>query len=76
MNQPIVHNNQVWCPRCNQYVQLLKISKAAKIVDVSSKTIYRYIDEGRVYVVRVAGLTTRLCSRCLLNYDDEFIFEK
>ena len=74
MNQPIVHNNQVWCPRCNQYVQLLKINNAAKIADVSCKTIYRYIDEGRIYVVKVAGLTTRVCSRCLLKSDDEFIF--
>ena len=74
MNQPIVYNNQVWCPHCNQYVQLLKISKAAKIADVSCKTIYRYIDEGRVYVVKVAGLTTRVCSRCLLKSNDELIF--
>ncbi len=70
MNQPIVYNNQVWCPRCNQYVQLLKISKAARIADVSCKTIYRYIDEGRVYIVKVAGLTTRVCSRRLLKSND------
>ncbi len=73
MIQPIVHNNQVWCPRCNQYVQLLKISKAAKIADVSCKTIYRYIDEGRVYVVKIAGLTSRVCDSCLIKSDDESI---
>lgn len=72
MPRPIIVGDQVWCPRCNRYVQLLKIRKAAKVADVSCKTIYRYVEEGRVHVVKVAGSTIRVCSNCLLQADDEF----
>jgi len=66
-----VLDNKVWCPRCKQYVQLLKIRKAAKIADVSCKTVYRYVEEGRVHTVKIAGSTIRICSGCLLKQDDE-----
>ena len=66
MTHPIVLNDQVWCPRCKQYVQLLKVTKAAKVADVSSKTIYRYVEEGKVHTVKVAGSTIRICSSCNL----------
>lgn len=69
MAHPIV-NDQPWCPRCKQYAQLLKIKKAAKIADVSCRTIYRYIEEGKVYSTKIAGTTTRICSSCLLREED------
>jgi len=55
------------CPLCKQPLQLLRISRAAKIVDVSEKTIYRYIEAGEVYSVKVAGKTFRVCKYCLLR---------
>lgn len=58
---------QETCPLCKQPLQLLRISRAAKMVDVSEKTIYRYIEEGAVYSVRVAGKTYRVCKHCLLR---------
>jgi len=71
MAHPIILGDQVWCPRCKQYVQLLKISKAARVADVSCKTVYRYVEEGKVYNVKVAGSTIRICGSCLLKHDDE-----
>lgn len=65
--RPIINGEQVWCPSCNLYVDLLRIRRAAKIADVSAKTIYRYVEEGRVHVVKVAGSTIRICSSCLLR---------
>lgn len=59
--QPI----SVWCPLCKKYIQLLRVTHAAKMVDVHSRTIYRYIDEGLVYAVKVAGKTYRVCGDCL-----------
>ena len=53
MTHHIVLNDQVWCPRCKQYVQLLKVTKAAKVADVSSKTIYR---RSRLSVIVGMGL--------------------
>jgi hypothetical protein len=41
--------------------------KAAKIADIHRRTVYRYIESGDVYIVKVAGKTTRVCSGCLLN---------
>lgn len=73
MAHPIILGDQVWCPRCEQYVQLLKITKAARVADVSCKTIYRYIEEGKVYSVKVAGSTTRICSSCLLDDDEQIL---
>jgi excisionase family DNA binding protein len=64
----ITHNEQkVWCPLCEKNVQLFKVSNAAKLVDVRSRTIYRYIDEGLVFAVKVAGKTYRVCGDCLFR---------
>lgn len=70
MAHPIILNDQVWCPLCSNYAHLLKIRKAAKLADVSCKTIYRYVEEGKVHSVRIAGSTIRICSSCLLKQDD------
>ena len=76
MSNLMVVGDEVWCPRCKEYTQLLKIKKAAKIADVSCKTIYRYIEEGKVYSVKVAGSTTRVCSGCLFKRNDEISVRK
>jgi excisionase family DNA binding protein len=55
------------CPKCKKPLQLLRLSKAAKLVDVSDKTIYGYIEEGSVYAIKVAGKTFRVCKGCLLR---------
>jgi|GEM_PF-1134814 len=60
---------RVWCPFCEDYEQLLRVSKTAKLADVSTRTIYRYIEEGIVYAIKVAGKTYRVCSGCLLRQD-------
>lgn len=63
-------NEQVWCPQCNGYAQILKISKAAKLADVSRRTIYRYMEEGKVNCFKVAGTTMRVCGGCLIKIDE------
>ncbi len=70
MAHPIILGEQVWCPFCKAYVQLLRIRNASKLADVSRRTIYRYIEEGNVYTVKVAGKTYRICSSCLLKQKD------
>ncbi len=62
-----VVEGRVFCPFCKQYVQLLRISKAAVVTDVSRRTIYNYIEEGKVFSVKVAGKTNRVCGSCLLQ---------
>lgn len=67
MSQPRVVGEQVWCPRCNEYAQLIRVHNAARLVDVNRRTIYRYIEEGLVYVIKAAGKSYRVCSGCLLK---------
>ena len=67
MSAPRPSEVQDTCPLCKSPLHLLRISRAAKIADVSEKTIYRYIEEGVVYSVKVAGKTYRVCKHCLLQ---------
>jgi excisionase family DNA binding protein len=55
------------CPKCNNPLLLLKILEAAKLVGVSQKTIYGYVEEGSVYAVKVAGKRLRICKGCLIR---------
>jgi ribosome-binding protein aMBF1 (putative translation factor) len=70
MAHPTILNDQVWCPLCKNYAYLLKIRKAAKLADVSCKTIYRYVEDGKVHSIKIAGSTIRICSSCLLKQGD------
>lgn len=69
MSNPIISGERVWCPLCKEYTQLLKVRRAALLVDVNRRTIYRYIEEGQVYAIKVAGKTFRVCGGCLLRRD-------
>ena len=67
MSQPIISGERVWCPLCNEYTQFIKSAYAARVAGVHRRTIYRYIEEGLVYTVKVAGRSLRICSGCLLR---------
>lgn len=67
MSAASLNEVQETCPLCKKSLHLLRISRAAKIADVSEKSIYRYIEEGEVYSVKVAGKTYRVCKHCLLR---------
>ncbi len=69
MSNPTVVGDEVWCPLCKKYVRLLKIQRAARVLDVKPRTIYRYIENNRVYAIKTAGNTYRVCSDCLLKQD-------
>lgn len=67
----MVLGDKVWCPRCKEYVKVVRVAGAAKIVDVDRRTIYNYIKKNKVFAVKVAGSTLRVCSHCLLRENDE-----
>src|SRR5690348_10910723 len=68
MTQPaLVLGEKVWCPRCGEYVKVVRVASAAKIVDVDRRTIYNYVKQKKVHSVKVAGSTLRVCSHCLLR---------
>lgn len=63
--------DEIWCPLCREYVRFIKIEKAARLADVGRRTIYRYVEEGKIYSLKIAGTTQRLCSNCLLKPNEE-----
>ena len=67
MTRPLISGNQVWCQVCEDYVQMLRVPKAASLADVSRRTVYRYIGRGSVFALKIAGGTYRVCGRCLLR---------
>jgi excisionase family DNA binding protein len=62
--------SRVWCPLCGKQVRLLRVAHAARLIDVHTRTIYRYIDEGLVYAVKVVGKTYRVCGECLFRQSE------
>ena len=64
---PRILGNQVWCPVCNEHAQFIKIAEAAELARVQKRTIYRYIDEGALFTVRIVGKSRRVCSSCLVR---------
>ena len=71
LQPPLVRGDKVWCPRCKEYVKVIRVVAAARIVDVDRRTVYNYIKKDKVFAVRVAGNTIRVCSHCLLRENRE-----
>jgi excisionase family DNA binding protein len=68
MNSHIsIIGNKIWCPLCQDYKKFLKIQKAANLADVNRRTVYRYIEEGKVHAIKTAGGTSRVCVGCLIK---------
>jgi hypothetical protein len=70
MTTPLVRGKEIYCPRCNDYVRMIRIAMAAELGDVSRRTIYNYIDEGLVYSIKLVGKTYRVCPSCLIRQPD------
>jgi hypothetical protein len=70
---PRVLGDKIWCPRCGEYVKIVRVAGAAKIVDVDRRSVYGWIKKNKVFAVKVAGSTLRVCSHCLLreNVDEQ-----
>jgi excisionase family DNA binding protein len=76
MPQPQSPPAGIWCPMCRKEVKLLRVSHAARLIDVHTRTIYRYIEEGLIYAVKVVGKTYRVCGDCLFRQSDQTASDK
>ena len=52
-------------------MKVVRVAGAAKIVDVDRRTIYNYVRKNKVFSIKVAGSTLRVCTHCLLRENDE-----
>jgi predicted DNA-binding transcriptional regulator YafY len=63
-----ISDGRVWCELCNDHVRFVSIHHATLFGDVSRRTIYRYIDSGKIRFFKLAGTGQyRVCSGCLLS---------
>lgn len=67
MARPVISGDRVWCPLCKDYVQMLRVPKAASLADISRRTVYRYVKRGVAHALQTAGGTYRVCATCLLR---------
>jgi hypothetical protein len=59
---------QVWCITCNTHARFVSIHHATQFADVSRRSIYRYIESGKIQFFKLAGAGQyRVCSGCLLS---------
>ena len=64
---PLFQGKQIWCPKCKDHVQFVRIQTAAQLAGVHRRTIYRYIEDSKIFAFRVAGAGSyRVCGSCLL----------
>jgi excisionase family DNA binding protein len=50
----------MWCPGCCRQVEMVTPEQAAQIAGVSTRTIYRWIESGRVHFIEKSG-DLRIC---------------
>lgn len=45
----------MWCPNCRRQVEMVTPERAAKIAGVSERTIYRWVEGGKLHFIENAG---------------------
>ncbi len=63
--------SNLFCPLCQENNDFFRVTTAARIIDVNRRTIYRYIEEGKVYIFKTPGGTMRVCGSCLIKREPE-----
>jgi len=63
----LLAGQKIWCSICKDHHRFLRIPTAARLLEVSRRTIYRHIEDGSINVFKFAGTGHyRVCSGCLL----------
>jgi excisionase family DNA binding protein len=60
-----------YCLKCTMQVELVTIVQASLLSQVSRKTIYNWITQGKVHAYKTAGGQIRICARSLIRPYDE-----
>jgi excisionase family DNA binding protein len=57
----------MWCPGCRRQVEMVTPEQAARIADVSTRTIYRWVEAGTLHFIESSGemflCVSALCRR-------------
>ena len=67
MLQTKMAGHRLWCPRCEQHVEMARVQTAARLTNLHGRTLYRYIEMGLLHTVKVAGGGLRVCPACVVK---------
>jgi excisionase family DNA binding protein len=56
-----------FCDACNQETMLFSIEEAAQALRICRRTVYHWIDGGRLHLMEDAGGHTLICKRSLIG---------
>lgn len=59
---------RVFCPECSDRVELVTLDEAVKISGISSRAVYRLIEEGRIHCAETAERVALICPATLLKH--------
>jgi hypothetical protein len=59
------HSIRMWCPDCAAEVDMLKPEEAAAIANVTTRTIYRWIEAAQIHHNESRGGNVLVCPKCL-----------
>lgn len=57
-----------YCPLCHRQTRMLTSAQAADILDVSRRTIYRWVQERKIHAIRRPSGRLRICEDSLLGF--------
>jgi len=58
---------RMWCPVCAEELEMLKPDEAAVVADVNTRTIYAWIEAGRIHHAELPGGEVMICPCQLLR---------
>ena len=65
----LLHRSQrpidAWCARCAAQVRMVTPEEAANFASVTSRTIYRWLEDGRLHFLEEPGGELFICSQSL-----------
>ena len=56
---------QTWCKKCRSQVLMITPNEAAAMMNISSRIIYRWIEEGKLHFSEDPGQSILICSDSL-----------
>ena len=55
----------VWCVECSSTVRAVAAEEAAALADVSTRTLYRWVETGRLHLIETAEQSPLICLNSL-----------
>jgi hypothetical protein len=64
IRRPVSQMSRTWCAACSAEVEMLKPEEAAAIADVTTRTIYAWLEAGQVDHTETPEGNVLVCPKC------------